>query len=270
MSNKQGGMQRFLKFMAGKGFYVVLLLCVVAIGVSGYMLFFRTADDGGEDLTLSRVSPNPTLRPAPTAPAVPSAPVGTSPTPSTQMPRTTAPVSVQTPAPTPTPDKPVIGPAEIPSTEDDPVTEITPPPQQPANNDFFWPVRGAVLGAYTGTAMAFSETMQDWRAHPGLDIETGPNASVMASADGEVTQIENDPYYGTIVTITHANGYISRYGNLQKTVSVEPGEKVKAGHIIGGIGETAAVESSLQEHLHFEILKDGKQVNPLDLLPDQS
>ena len=74
--------------------------------------------------------------------------------------------------------------------------------------------------------------------------------------------LKNDPRYGLTITISHENGFKTVYSNLLTTEFVSEGEEVKCGQTIATVGETAAFEVSEENHLHFEVLKDNKNVNP--------
>ena len=74
--------------------------------------------------------------------------------------------------------------------------------------------------------------------------------------------IKNDPRYGLTVVIEHSNGFTSMYANLLSTEFISVGEKVTKGQTIATVGNTATFERADETHLHFEILKDGVNVDP--------
>lgn len=86
---------------------------------------------------------------------------------------------------------------------------------------------------------------------------------VKAVTDGKVTKVYTDSMWGTVVEITHANGMVSRYCSLTEGVTVAEGDTVEIGEVIGCVGDTALAEVGLPTHLHFEVLVDGKYVDPL-------
>ena len=118
--------------------------------------------------------------------------------------------------------------------------------------------------------LAYDETMGDWRTHSGIDISAPVGTEVMAVAGGTVASVELDDLMGTTVTIAHADGLESIYANLAEVPSVEAGDEVAVGEVIGATGTTAAAESARAPHLHLEMRKDGESVDPLDYLPEQS
>lgn len=242
-NNKKGGLSRLGDFLAGKGFYIVLFLCVAAIGVSGYFLL---ADSMRPTQTVARPT-QVVVTPAPTAPlpTVTPAPTATpAPTP-TPMPTPTA-----TPAPTPTP------------------TPTPTPVPTPAALVFTWPVKGAVLSGHSVETLAYDETMGDWRTHAGVDIAATLGTQVVAAAKGTVIDVSFDELMGSTVTIEHTGGLESKYCNLAAKPTVAVGDEVETGSVIGAVGDTAAMEGAKPSHLHFELSKNSETVDPLEYLPE--
>jgi murein DD-endopeptidase MepM/ murein hydrolase activator NlpD len=98
--------------------------------------------------------------------------------------------------------------------------------------------------------------------HPGLDIAVPTDSYVRAAGAGTVVDVGEDPVYGRFVVIDHGDGYTSLYGHASLTL-VTPGEQVRQDEVIAMSGSTGR---STAPHLHFEILKDGKPVDPLTLV----
>lgn len=124
---------------------------------------------------------------------------------------------------------------------------------------------GNISKEWSADIPVFSDTMEDYRVHLGVDLEADAGTPVYAAADGTVESVEFDPMMGQTIVISHANGYKSVYRNLQtKTADgITAGTVVKAGDEIGAVGDTALVEISQAPHLHFEIYKDDNCENPL-------
>lgn len=243
-NNKKGGLSRLGDFLAGKGFYIVLFLCVAAIGVSGYFLL---ADSMGPTQSVANptqvvVTPPPALPPVTQEPAPTPTPVPVTPAPT----QTATPTQMPTPTPTPTP---------------------TPVPT-PAALVFTWPVKGEVLAAHSVETLAYDETMGDWRTHAGMDIAATLGTQVVAAAQGTVIDVSFDELMGATVTVEHQDGLESKYCNLAAKPTVAVGDEVETGSVIGSVGATAAAEGARASHLHFELSKDGAAVDPLDYLPE--
>jgi murein DD-endopeptidase MepM/ murein hydrolase activator NlpD len=99
-------------------------------------------------------------------------------------------------------------------------------------------------------------------AHLGIDFAGLRNSAIVASGAGIVTHSGPHRGYGNLVEIDHGGGYVSRYGhNASNLVAV--GDRVKAGQVIALMGATGRATGN---HLHFEILRDGRAVNPARLV----
>lgn len=139
-------------------------------------------------------------------------------------------------------------------------------PSDVSSSKFIWPVEGDVYNGWT-ESLIFNETMGDMRPHLGIDIEGALGTDVVAVAAGTVETVTEDFLYGITVTVTHEGGVKSVYSNLAEDVSVEEGEHIKAGALIGTIGDTSHIEAVGSPHLHFEMFKGGDNVDPVDYLP---
>ena len=164
---KRPFVERIGDFMAGKGFYIVLFLCVAAIGISGYYLFSSlNLGDGGNTAVAGPiqvvVTPSPSQSATP-QPVKPSVSPQASPSPGTAAPATMqpsgSPAVSTSPAPAQTPAAPTV---------------------------FTWPVKGEVIADYSLEVLAYDETMGDWRTHSGLDIAASLGTEVLAVAAGTV------------------------------------------------------------------------------------
>lgn len=121
---------------------------------------------------------------------------------------------------------------------------------------------GDVYREFAKENLVFSETLQEWITHLGIDIKAPKTTVVMASEDGTVESIKNDPRYGLTVIIKHAKDYKTVYSNLLTSEFVNVGDEVKKGQSIGTVGNNAAFEIADEPHLHFEIIKSGEKVDP--------
>ena len=231
--------QRMGDFMEGKGFYIVLFLCVTAIGISGYYLFSGLFQE--KPLSLDE----PTSQVAGQTPNVQVPPV-------IKEPEHTPPATEKTPPAT----------GELDATGGANATV----PSKPTI--FTWPVHGTLARGFSLEVFAYDSTMEDWRTHSGVDIEAALGTEVLAVSDGRVSLLMDDPLMGTTIIIEHANGVESLYANLAKTPTVKEGDTVMVGAVIGAIGNTAIAEGTSPVHLHFEMMKDGKAVDPVSYFPE--
>lgn len=245
MNNKRTWIDKLSDFISGKGFYLVVLVCVAAIALSGWYLVQGVRGGLGDTLDQpvsgsAAIADKPSAQPTPRPAAKPSDPPAAA---SARL--ETAPSaapSVQ-PAPTPTP--------------------------APAPLVFTWPVKGEIVAGFSVEALAYNETMGDWRTHNGLDIAADRGAQVLAAAAGTVSALYQDDLMGTVVEIDHGQGLVSQYANLAATPTVKVGDVVSTGTIIGSVGGTAALESGLASHIHYALLKEGYPVDPADYLPQR-
>lgn len=128
--------------------------------------------------------------------------------------------------------------------------------------EFVYPVEGEILKSFAMENLVFSETLQEWVVHKGIDIKAPRTTIVKAAEEGTVKSIKNDPRYGLTVIIEHREGYKTIYSNLLTTEFVTEGETVTKGQSIGTVGNSAAFEIADEPHLHFEMLKDDVTVDP--------
>lgn len=124
------------------------------------------------------------------------------------------------------------------------------------------PVEGDIVRDFAVDNLIYSNTLQEWTTHTGVDIKADKTTIVKAAESGIVKTIKNDPRYGLTVIVEHKNGFQTVYSNLLTSEFVVEGEKVEKGQSLGTVGNTAAFEIADDAHLHFEILKDSVQVDP--------
>jgi murein DD-endopeptidase MepM/ murein hydrolase activator NlpD len=86
----------------------------------------------------------------------------------------------------------------------------------------------------------------------------------MAAAEGTVIAVYEDDTMGYTVEIRHEGGYTTRYASLAETVSVQKGDTVKLGQVIGCVGDTALVESVIGPHVHFSVTYRDAQIDPAE------
>jgi murein DD-endopeptidase MepM/ murein hydrolase activator NlpD len=122
-----------------------------------------------------------------------------------------------------------------------------------------WPAYGWLTGRFGGRPDPFTG---EPAFHQGLDISTEKGQPIYATANGVVESAVYTGEYGNLVAIRHEFGLATRYGHLSR-FNVKPGQRVNRGDIIGYVGSTGR---STGAHLHYEIIANGKLINPLQLL----
>jgi len=124
------------------------------------------------------------------------------------------------------------------------------------------PLSGKIQAEYSMDKLVFSPTFNEWRTHSGVDISAPRGEVVKAIGSGVISEIKNDPRYGFTIVIDHKNGYKSLYANLASDKNMKVGQEVKQGDPIGAVGATAIFESAEATHIHFELFKENKLVDP--------
>lgn len=146
----------------------------------------------------------------------------------------------------------------------------TEPDQKPEKVTYIAPVAGVVVKTHSLTVPVFSETLEAWRIHTGIDISCEEGTPVFAAADGEVTRVYNDAMLGTTVELRHADGVITRYSNLSSEGLVSVGTEVVKGAEIAKVGDSAISELADESHLHFDMIAGETKVDPLDYIDAES
>ena len=142
------------------------------------------------------------------------------------------------------------------------VIETNAQPEKVKDPEFSIPVEGEIMRGFAKDTLIYSDTLEEWITHLGIDIRADRTTVVKASEGGTIASIKNDPRYGLTIVIEHVNGFKTIYSNLLTTEFVKEGEEVEKGAAIGTVGNSASFEIVDEPHLHFEILKDGENLDP--------
>lgn len=132
-----------------------------------------------------------------------------------------------------------------------------------SNIVYVLPMKDATVNKdYSGTELQYNDTMKQWEIHKAIDFVAGAETNVYAVADGTITNVYTNYLEGTVVEISHQNGIVSIYKSLDENLSVENGDKVSAGQVIGVVSTSMSKELNSGNHLHFEMKKNGVKVDP--------
>ena len=215
----------------GKGYYIALILCAVAIGISGY-LYYQNNNQTEQTLLLreEEIREDPVMG-------------------------TLATEAMEALATQPAPTEGTVTP-----------TQPTAKPTQPGKLKTAAPVSGDTISGYSMDCLSYNETTRDWRVHNGVDIAAEDGTQVLSAADGEVESVFEDDTYGHTVVIRHNGGYTTRYSSLAETILVKPGDTVTLGQAIGYVGATALVETVLGSHVHFSVTYQDAPMDPAEFL----
>ena len=128
---------------------------------------------------------------------------------------------------------------------------------------FIQPIKKEDLGKVTsGYGMRMHPIHKKEMMHNGVDYSAEKGVEIHATLGGVVREAAMNGNYGNMIIIDHEDGFSSRYAQME-TVNAKAGEQVSSGQVIGTVGSSGM---STAPHLHFEIMKDGKNVNPEDYL----
>jgi len=131
---------------------------------------------------------------------------------------------------------------------------------------FTVPLEGRVVKQFSNEVPIYSQTLDEYIVHNGIDIQAPADTQVLAAGEGTITKVYNDDKLGITIEISHGNGIVTKYSNLSTTKMVEEGDVVKKGQPISGVGSSSLFESLESPHLHFEVLKDGVAIDPSDYI----
>ena len=145
--------------------------------------------------------------------------------------------------------------------ETEPVTES----DKPYTGNFAMPMGNDIIKDYSNGEMVLSKTMGDWRVHNGVDFGGAAGNAVDAVADGIIIKVYDDSFWGTVAEVDHGNGMTVRYCGLKSGSTLPENSRVTKGEKIGSLGKIP-VESADGDHLHIEVMIDGKTVDPLEAL----
>ncbi len=132
-----------------------------------------------------------------------------------------------------------------------------------------WPVIGNVLMNYSMDHTIYYATLKSFKCNPAIIIDAEVGENVKAAAKGVVTSIENNPETGWTVTTNIGDGYNLIYGQMDEdSLTVDVGDKVNEGDVIGEIAEPSRFYSVEGSNLYFKVLENDTTVNPMMLLRD--
>ena len=212
----------------GKGYYIALVLCAAAIGITSY-LYYRNADQ--EEITLQE------------------------------------PVTDELMVDTVATEEIVAALATEPQVEAavPPATQATEPTVKKGLQTTS-PVSGEEIWGYSMEALSYNQTTRDWRVHNGVDIAAEAGTPVLAAAEGQVYTTYEDDSMGYTVVIRHQGGYTTKYSSLSENIPVKAGDTVTTGQTIGYVGDSALVETTLGHHVHFSVTYQDSPMDPADFL----
>jgi murein DD-endopeptidase MepM/ murein hydrolase activator NlpD len=124
------------------------------------------------------------------------------------------------------------------------------------------PVRGLIGSGFGWRRDPFTGLRQ---YHRGLDVSAPEGTPIRAPADGVVLKTERNGGYGRVLYLSHGDGIVTRFGHLLE-YKARPGSRVKRGDVIALLGNSGR---STAPHLHYEVVVDGKHVDPMNFVSEE-
>lgn len=176
--------------------------------------------------------------------------------------------------PPPKTERPVINNDEPPVSVVLPEKIVTPPDDTPAASviepekpQYIMPAGGKLLADFSGDRLVKNVTLGEWRTHNGVDFAALEGESAVAVYGGKVVYAGADDLWGYRCELLLDTGYTVIYSGLSKEMAVSAGDRVEQGDVIGSIGSETIIEAALGRHLHFEVIRDNKYIDPSEILP---
>lgn len=129
-----------------------------------------------------------------------------------------------------------------------------------------WPLYGDLIMNYSMDKTIYFETLGQYRYNPALVIKAEVGTDVKASANGVVKEAYSNAELGNVIVLDIGEGYELTYGQMDN-ISVNVGDVVTAGTLLGTVAEPSVYYSSEGSNLYLKMTKDGVAVNPMDVLP---
>ena len=209
--------QRYDRMMEKQGFYVVLAICVLVIGLSAFYTFRLRSEEEEPVLTSGEAKSADSSQ-----------------------------------AQTLSEAKELVTGGE---------TVLAVPTEAPFS--LSQPVSGFLDRAFSDTEPQFFAQTNAWQVHAGIDLQAEYGTVVSACAGGKVERVWQDNELGLCVLIDHENGYETLYAGLSSADYVQAGDPVIQGQTLGHSGNGVLAESNGLPHLHLEVHKNGRPVDPL-------
>lgn len=225
----------------GINFYVALGVCILAVGVAGWTTYDSIKRFAGpsDDVNVSNVSQKYKVKTENSSKNAARKPTNNTNTESSQMKRSE-------------------------SAQESSLQQSVSVNAQ-ASGTIVYPTSKDIIKDFSGENLVFSKTLKDWRAHEGIDLAAEQGSKVKSITKGKVKEIYNDSLYGTTMVIEHEGGFVAYYSGLGETTLVNANDAVEAGQEIASINDIPC-EAADGYHLHLAIKKDGKFINPKEIL----
>ncbi|MBE7064952.1 MAG: M23 family metallopeptidase [Ruminococcaceae bacterium] len=228
------------KFLKTNGYYLILIVCVFAVCIAGIaILEHKSNDDTSTLLNKDPVS----------ADLIPTA----------SMPQSTDSQQSSANGGSTSVSKPVKPSATAPQGT-----------AEPEKLTLAKPVSGKILVEFSDKKLVYNKTLKEWKVHPAIDIAGKKGEDVKCAVTGTVIDIKSDPLYGTTIIIDNGNGTKTIYCGIAAMNDLTVGKQVTTGSVLGTLGDTIFCEKETGTHLHFEVIQNGKKVDPTLFFPKET
>ncbi len=227
----------------GKSFYLIIALCLIAIGAASWMAYDRIQKD---------TNPNPNLNSS----------VTENNSSEMQMPPTIE--DDKQPVDKVDTEKNDVPYENTESKNNQSSPEPETKPEKPIATNFILPIMGNVSKHFSSDTLVYSNTYRDMRLHCGIDIAAEQGAEIKACGSGVVIAVMDDIKLGKYIEVDHGNNIVAKYCGFD-TIHVTEGDTVDAITKLGTLG-TVTEECEDASHLHLEFFKDGNSVDPLSII----
>lgn len=132
-------------------------------------------------------------------------------------------------------------------------------------SQMIWPTLGDVVMLFSSDALIYDQTLDQYRTNDSISISADVGSTVLAAADGKVVDINNDNKTGNYITMNHGNGWMTTYSQLDD-LSVDIGDDVRAGDILGKVATPTKYGVNLGTHLDFKVTQNDVPIDPMNVL----
>lgn len=252
MSNKE----KFVKFISGKGFYAVLAVCLIGAGTAAWVAVDRTMDSI-EKNNSQIIEENANSQQSSKSNWDNKSFENITETEKNEENIKKENSSKQS--------EEIKKETKSPVKKDESKTEIKPNPStqlRPQKISYIMPIEGEIINAYSDGKLVKDVTLNEWRTHNGVDIKGEIGSSVVAVANGKITNITNDKVWGDIIEVTHNDGTTAYYCGAKIMDNIKTGDTVIQKQQIARLAKIPC-EVALEPHLHFGMKKGEIWVDPL-------
>lgn len=250
--NKYGGNRNRRRRRKSKkekmGFYLAFAICLVAVGMAVFSTYTGLTNYLIDDEKISETSYDATK-------PVDNIVTGVTEVPKDDSEETTSPRIIISETP---PTAAATEPAATETTEDALQTMLS------VSDSLSSPLDDFVISKEYSENAVYNKTLNDWRAHTGIDLKADTGDDVYSMGDGTVENVYSDNFLGNVVTVKK-DSYVVYYCGLSKNIPIQKGQSVKSGDVIGNVG-TVPFEAMDDSHIHIEVKVKDKYIDPLSVI----